>query len=76
MKQSTSISTFFHNVKRSFYALQVVFLTIAVPALAVLEMNHPKEKKENKIESHVAPAGGEKDLSHVYQLPTTTFRSK
>lgn len=76
MKQSDSINTFLHNVKRSFYALQVIFLTVAVPALAVLEINHPKEKQENKVDTQVATEGGEKDLSMLYRLPTATFRSK
>lgn len=76
MKQSTSSSTIFHNVKRIFYALQVICLTVAVPTLAAIGMSHHDVKAENKIESRVSLSGGQKDMSYNFDLPTTTFTSK
>ena len=76
MNQSVSISTIFHNVKRTFYALQVVCLTIAVPTLAAIGMSHHDAKADTKIESSITTFGVEKDMSLNFDLPTATFRSK
>ncbi|MEO7800921.1 MAG: hypothetical protein ABIR81_02920 [Ginsengibacter sp.] len=76
MNQSTSISTFFHNLKRTFYAIQVVCLTLALPTLAAIGINHHHEKTETKVETSVRNSGSDKDISFNFDLPTATFRSK
>ncbi len=65
MKKSTSIPTFFHNVNRTFYAIQVIILMMGVPTLAFIGLSHTiRENNDNKkIESKIPAQAIEKELA-------------
>ena len=48
MKQSINLKSIWFNIKRALYAMMVIVITLAIPALAYLELSHTDKQENSK----------------------------